>query len=352
MTAVGVVIEVRRQYLDDLDRSLRQRAEQIIAAHEALPEQALVDSNAEDRFAQVVDRLGVVVASTPNIDATAPLAPPPNALTAVSDRDDLPIEDDAYRVLTLVGPNGGYVIVGENVDDVHDDVRVLMATLAVAFPLAVVALGAAMWWLVGRTLRPVELIRTEVAGIGLDDLHRRVEVPRSNDEIALLASTMNDMLARLDRSVAQQRTLVADASHELRTPLTRLRTALEVDLAAADPAGELTGACRGALAEVISMQQLVDDLLFLARRDAREPGQPDPRTPWSTWTRSSRSRSGWCESEPSPGSGSSARRCHPWWSPAGPANWGASSPTCCRTPFDMQVAWSRCHSRDEATVRS
>jgi signal transduction histidine kinase len=78
---------------------------------------------------------------------------------------------------------------------------------------------------------------------------------------------MNDMLARLEQAQARQRRFVADASHELRSPLTRMRTELEVDLqhpTTADPA-----ATQGSvLEEVIGLQQLVDDLLVLARSDS------------------------------------------------------------------------------------
>jgi len=271
LTAVGVVSEARRRYVGELDRTLEQRAEQLNAEFVVGPDQHLVDSNAEDRFAQIVDATGTVLTSTSNLDTASPAVPPPSDRIEVTIRDDLPIEDDTYRVLTLARPDGGFVIVGENIDDVRDDVEVLIATLAVAFPLAVVTLAVAMWWIVGRTLRPVESIRVEVAGIGVDELDRRVAVPRSGDEIARLATTMNDMLARLDASVAQQRAFVANASHELRTPLTRLRTSLEVDLTTTEPDGELATTCHRALADTIAMQRLTDDLLFLARHDATDP---------------------------------------------------------------------------------
>ncbi len=120
--------------------------------------------------------------------------------------------------------------------------------------------------LVGRTLRPVERIRAEVAEIGGSDLHRRVPVPAADDEVGRLATTMNDMLARVEEGQQRQRRFVADASHELRGPLTRMRTELEVDLehpATAD--AEATH--RSVLEEVVGLQQLVDDLLMLARSD-------------------------------------------------------------------------------------
>ena len=43
--------------------------------------------------------------------------------------------------------------------------------------------AAAVWWLVGRTLRPVEEIRGRVAEIGLGELGERVPEPGSGDEI-------------------------------------------------------------------------------------------------------------------------------------------------------------------------
>ncbi len=101
VTAVGVVIDVRRQFVRDLDRSLEQRAEQIAAQFLVAPDRALVDSNAEDRFAQVVDATGAIVAATPNVAEASPLADAPVTRLVVGDRSEIPIEDDTYRVLVL-----------------------------------------------------------------------------------------------------------------------------------------------------------------------------------------------------------------------------------------------------------
>ena len=143
----------------------------------------------------------------------------------------------------------------------------LTASLAWVVPLAVLALLAVVWVVVGRTLRPVERIRAQVAGIGVAELDRRVPEPGGDDEIARLAVTMNEMLARLERSVRRQQRFVADASHELRTPLTRMRTELEVD--ESDPAGADAGATRRSqLEEIAGLQRMIEDLLLLARSDA------------------------------------------------------------------------------------
>jgi signal transduction histidine kinase len=121
--------------------------------------------------------------------------------------------------------------------------------------------------MVGRTLEPVEAIRAEVADIGSEDLHRRVPLPNTRDEIDDLAKTMNQMLERLEISSDRQRRFVSDASHELRTPLTRIRSELELTLASA-PDAATSAALGSMLIEVVEMQAIVEDLLYLARSDA------------------------------------------------------------------------------------
>jgi signal transduction histidine kinase len=146
----------------------------------------------------------------------------------------------------------------------------------VGAPLLVALVAATTWAVVGRALRPVERIRARVAAIGGRDLQARVPEPGTGDEVDRLASTMNEMLARLQGSAERQQRFVADASHELRSPLTGIRAQLEVDLAhpgAADPLATE----RQVLDEVDRLQRLVADLLVLARHDAggaAGPGRP------------------------------------------------------------------------------
>jgi signal transduction histidine kinase len=269
VAAIAVVLLVQSQLVAGLDRSLEQRADQLAALTESESGPGHVASSSEDRFTQLLAADGAVLDATPNVEGVAALAELPEGRQAITTVSDVPIDDDAYRVLIRRLDSGGaiqYVVVGETSDDLDDGVRTLIATLAVVFPLAVVALVALVWWLVGRTLRPVEEIRRAVSEIGLAELDRRVPSPGTGDEIDLLAGTMNDMLARLESASSNQRRFVADVSHELRTPLTRMRTSLEVDVGRAE--ADLEQTARDVLGDTIDMQALVDDLLFLAHRDA------------------------------------------------------------------------------------
>jgi len=133
-----------------------------------------------------------------------------------------------------------------------------------------VALGAVVWWLVGRALATVEGLREEVATITAKSLHRRVVVPPVADEVGRLALTMNAMLERIERNDRVQRTFVANASHELKSPLAAAQAELEVGLAH-DESVDWPDAARAALQDVERMRRIVDDLLTLALVDEGAP---------------------------------------------------------------------------------
>ncbi|GAA1307694.1 HAMP domain-containing sensor histidine kinase [Planotetraspora silvatica] len=126
------------------------------------------------------------------------------------------------------------------------------------------------WWAVGRTLRPVAVIRARMAEITVSDLSLRVPMPPGKDEIALLAHTANRTLARLEGAVEQQRQFASTTSHELRAPIAGLRTQLEEALLYPEDA-DLRGTVRGALAACDRLEAIVDDLLLMARLRAADP---------------------------------------------------------------------------------
>ncbi|MCP2340254.1 sensor histidine kinase [Actinomadura rupiterrae] len=140
----------------------------------------------------------------------------------------------------------------------------LEALLVVAV-LVLSALAAWVTWrVVGRTLRPVEMIRAQLAEISGSDLSRRVPQPSGEDEIAQLAATANQTLDRLERAVNRQRQFASDASHELRTPIAGLRANLE-DASMHPEDTDLKGVVESALRDTDRLEHIVTDLLLLAR---------------------------------------------------------------------------------------
>src|SRR5207245_6695155 len=113
--------------------------------------------------------------------------------------------------------------------------------------------------------------------IGETSLSERLPHPGSRDEIGRLVDTLNEMLARIERSFEVQRRFTADASHELRSPLSRLRAELEVTLRRPRTPMEYEETLRSCLDEVQRVQGLIEELLGLARIDARQ--EPEPAKP-------------------------------------------------------------------------
>ncbi len=273
LAGAGVVAAQKRSLTEDLNENLSQAAANIEAAIEGgqVPK-VLGGFGDDDALAQIVAADGEVLAATPNVPPGEALAPfPPKDRTEVlrTVERTAPVEG-TFRVAsrTVATPDGVLTVhVAGTLDDIEDSARALVSALTVAIPLVAVLMAGLVWWLVGRTLRPVEAIRAEVADIGGSDLHRRVPEPPGGDEIAGLARTMNEMLDRLDEAARRQQRFVADASHELRGPLTRIRSELEVDLAYPEGA-DLAATHRSMLEEADGLQRLVADLLALARSDA------------------------------------------------------------------------------------
>jgi len=273
VTALALIQLQRWQLLENLDASLEQRSQTIAGLVAEDPSATPLVTDDDDRAVQLVDDSGTVLAASANLRGVQPLPDPfgeTDRTEHLATRDDLPLDDNAYRVLTtaITTAEGPAVLhVAETTDDMNDAIRLLGTALAASIPVIVAVLAGLMWWLTGRTLKPVDQIRTEVDAINDADSTKRLQAPQRDDEIGRLAHTMNRMLDRLHDAAERQRRFVGDAAHELRTPLTRIRTNLDVDLSQPENA-DLTATAHEVRQETIGLQRLIDDLLHLARSDA------------------------------------------------------------------------------------
>ena len=276
--AFTLVVLVRESLRDGVENSAEQRASSLADEidRSGLPAQPPAeegedgdDDDPEDEVWQVTDSSGAVVRSSQQLAQPLPRVDSEDAQVAGA--------DDPYFVVTEDA--GEYdVTVAVSLEEVDDSIDALLPPLLVGLPLLLLLVGGTTWMVATRALAPVERIRSEVDRITGDQLERRVPEPPSRDEIYRLATTMNQMLARLEHSSDRQRQFVADASHELRSPLSSMRQTAEVAKAhpGALPEGELAEAV---LEEGARMQRLVEQLLLLTRADegavARNPRDVD-----------------------------------------------------------------------------
>jgi signal transduction histidine kinase len=157
------------------------------------------------------------------------------------------------------------------------------AAVLVATILAALLVSAGGAYLLARTaLSPVETVVASARGITAGDLSKRLPVRHPKDEVGRLATTINDLLTRLEAAFARreealsrQRRFVADASHQLRTPLTSIEGYARMlkEWGLDDPETAREGAAT-IHRESRHMKKLVEDLLSLAKGDEGAPLKP------------------------------------------------------------------------------
>jgi signal transduction histidine kinase len=257
--AVAFVVVLRLVLLDGVRTSAEAGLEQVSSRVEAGGAAAV--TGYEDVLVQVIGDGGVVLAHGEDADGDA-----------LPTADESRWTHDGERWLLLADdvdlPGGGEatLVYGATLDQADTAVRTAVVLLAVGVPVLVLLLVAVTWAVTGRSLRPVERMRTEVETIRAARPDARVEVPDTGDEVARLASTMNAMLDRLERSAESQRRFVSDASHELRSPIASIRQHAEVAVAHPERT-EVADLADVVRSEAVRLQDLVTGLLELSRLD-------------------------------------------------------------------------------------
>ena len=170
-------------------------------------------------------------------------------------------------LVTATGQGGTFLLVGQSLATVDQAVSELTMAVSAGGVLALLATALAAWFLAGRALAPVERLRREAAHISERDNDTVLSVPPSNDELARLAVTLNDLLGRLHGAVERERGFSAAASHELRSPLAVLRAELQLAGRPGRTPEYLSEAVRRAIGEVDRVIDLANRLLLISQGD-------------------------------------------------------------------------------------
>jgi signal transduction histidine kinase len=159
----------------------------------------------------------------------------------------------------------GYLFVAMSLDEATLILTNLRNTLLVAFPLILILLFFIARFIAGRSIKPVKLITETSSRITKDNLKDRIDLPQNKDELYVLSKTINDLLDRIEKAVEREKQFTSDASHELRTPLTVLKGTLEVLIRKPRNQAEYEEKINFSISEVNRLNNLVDQLLLLAR---------------------------------------------------------------------------------------
>lgn len=285
--ALALYLVMARALQDQIDRSLEEAA---MAASRSLEEhrfgpflllddltQAFPELALLDKFFQIYGPGGQITLQSANI-MTREIPLSQTALQAAIEgkstfesvrfQGEVPIRLLSYPIRqrdSLVN----IIRVGTSFQPAEEMLHRLVLVLLIASPLAVAISMLGGWFLAGRALRPVKAITLAAQRIAAGDLTQRIHTTPA-DEIGELASTFNDMIARLEASIRQIRQFSADASHELRTPLTITKGETELALRKPRPPEVYREVLESNLEEIDRMSRIVDELLFLSRADLGE----------------------------------------------------------------------------------
>jgi signal transduction histidine kinase len=262
-TAAFVYVRLRSDLNETVTSALTQRAAAVAASHNAA---AGATGEPRENFAQLLDANGRVVDRAGGA--------PRLAVVSVGEQRDaragervlveryVPGIDGTPRLLARRAGNG-VVVVGQSLGDRNETLAGLIRSFAIGGAIAIVLASLLGYALAGAGLAPVEAIRRRAASVTLGGDHRPLPLPAAHDELRRLGETLNEMLARLQRSFERERQFVADASHELRTPVAVIKTELESALRNTHPSAR--EALVAALEECDHLAQLAEDLLIIAR---------------------------------------------------------------------------------------
>ncbi len=221
-------------------------------------------------FLQVVDTGGVVVRKSPNLrDNVIPFDPVDktksfrNAVLA-----EEPVRITQLPILSTQNTILGYLCIASSSKQIDVVLGDLATVLLILYPICAVVVFAVSRNIAGRSLAPVQGVIGTAERITRENLSLRIGLPRNKDELHVLASTVNQLLDRIESAIVRERQFTADVAHELRTPLAALKGTLEVLIRRERDPAEYEAKISSSIREVNRLSWLVDRLLMLARYES------------------------------------------------------------------------------------
>jgi heavy metal sensor kinase len=258
------------------DESLRSTAQTVASAYmEELEEEKSVAKANEvvmtelvfpDRYVLVTDNLGQATASSRNF-AGQNLQLSTTTLNLAHARGFSYATTNGIRVAIVplsADRSLGFAAVAEQLSVIDVGLSRLRRDFMAGVLLILVLATASGYFLARKSLLPIASMNSQTKLITAERLSSRLDVRNPRDELGRLATTINELLTRLENSFRGQQRFIADASHELRTPLAVLRGETEVALGKTRSTGEYRESLTLIQDEAERLSRIVEDLFILA----------------------------------------------------------------------------------------
>ncbi len=266
------------------DELLRSTAQTVASAYVQELEEEQSTEKANDvvlaqmvfpnRYVEVADADGRVVAWSSNLAGHQLTVPPAVLSEARQDGAFVVLNQLRVAVVPLSVDRSkqiGFAIVAEPLSVVDEGLRRLRRDFLFGVPLILVLASIGGYFLARKSLSPIALMNQQTQLITAKNLSARLDVAHPRDEVGRLATTINELLARLDAVFQEQKRFITDASHELRTPLAVLRGETEVALQQERATAEYKESLALIKDEAERLSRIVENLFMLARQPVDTP---------------------------------------------------------------------------------
>jgi two-component system, OmpR family, heavy metal sensor histidine kinase CusS len=203
---------------------------------------------------------------------------PEELLAAVREKNLRPIlwsdpESHRYRGIASELPTkiegAAPVVVAVSTDLSHHEhfMRSFRTALWTVMGLAALLTGFLGWVAARQGLAPLRDISRSAAGITANRLNQRLPLDSIPVELAEVAETLNEMLARLEESFRRLSDFSSNIAHELRTPVSNLLTQTQVTLSKTRTLDKYQDVLASNAEEFERLSRVIADMLFLAKSD-------------------------------------------------------------------------------------
>jgi heavy metal sensor kinase len=252
---------------NNLDNTLQNRANSLNTPTYVVPKsnELLMSFDANGNETQSV---GGVTVDTPKLSGLIKKAiAGQNAYLSATGTENQNIRLYATSFLNPFNGQPVVIVVGQTTTEITDVLHTFVYVIVIAMVAIIILAGIGGLFLAERALKPVQQITKTAQNIEGSDLSQRINV-KTDDELGMLASTLNEMIGRLEESFNRQRQFTADASHELRTPLAIMQAEATLALSKERPPDDYRKSLETISQESDYMSSVIGKLLFLARSDA------------------------------------------------------------------------------------
>jgi signal transduction histidine kinase len=158
----------------------------------------------------------------------------------------------------------GAILLAHPIEAIQKSLNYLLVTLIIVLAVLIVPSILGGLFIARKIIRPITLISSKMSEISSERLDLRLDDPGSDDEIANLAKSFNDLLSRLQDSFQRERQFIGDVAHELKTPIATLRSGIELSLSKPRDKKEYLKSLNETLIDTNRLSSTVNNILDLA----------------------------------------------------------------------------------------